>query len=60
MYKIRVILKSHKKPNIVSWVLDYKDCLSMDDNGITIYDGDGSFRAYYYSKNVIGVEVDGE
>lgn len=57
MMEVKIILKDVKKNREITWELDNKECLSVKDNGVTIYDGDGSFRAFYYSENVIGVEV---
>lgn len=57
MIEVKIILKGAKKSKEITWELDSKECMSIKDDGVTIYDGDGSFRAFYYSGNVIGVEV---
>ena len=57
MISVNIILKAGKKPEEVTWTVEGSECLSIKDDGVTIYNSDGTFRAFYYASNVIGVEL---
>ena len=57
MIDVTIILKAGKKSEEVTWTVDSNKHLSIKDDGVTIYNSDGTFRAFYYASNVIGVEL---
>lgn len=57
MVEVIITLKNGKKPFIETWKIDNRECFSVKNDGITIYESDGSFRAYYYAHSVISIEV---
>jgi len=58
MFKVTITYKVGKTLKQDEWTVDDKDCFFVTNEGVTIYNEDGSFRAYYYSHSVISVECE--
>ena len=46
------------KNTTVTWVMRDARQVEVTPNGVTIYNEDGTFRAFYYANKVVGVEIE--